>query len=152
MATPTTVEEYLAELPETQRAVVAELRRTVNAAAPDATESIAYQMPALRSQGGQFLLSYAAFKNHYSLFPASDVVVAAIGDELTPYLAGKGTIRFRPVVRSRWRWSRGSSRSASPRTQLPRSARRRRDRAMVEGVSSRPPRPTDRRTRCSERR
>ena len=100
MATPTTVEEYLAELPEPQRAVVAELRRTVNAAAPDATESIAYQMPALRSQGGQFLLSYAAFKNHYSLFPASDVVVAAIGDELTPYLAGKGTIRFpasRPI-------------------------------------------------------
>ena len=100
MAGPATVEEYLAELPDPQRAVVAELRRTVNAAAPDATESIAYQMPALRSHGGQFLLSYAAFKNHYSLFPASDVVVAAIGDELTPYLAGKGTIRFpasRPI-------------------------------------------------------
>lgn len=100
MAGPTTVEEYLADLSETQRAVVAELRRTINAAAPDAAESIAYQMPALRSQGGQFLVSYAAFKNHYSLFPASDVVVAAIGDALTPYLAGKGTIRFpasRPI-------------------------------------------------------
>ena len=100
MAGPTTVEEYLAELSDAQRAVVEELRRTINAAAPDATESIAYQMPALRSQGGNFLVSYAAFKNHYSLFPASDVVVAAIGDELTPYLAGKGTIRFpasRPI-------------------------------------------------------
>ena len=51
-------------------------------------------MPALRSHGGQFLVSYAAFKNHYSLFPASDVVVATLGDALTPYLAGKGTIRF----------------------------------------------------------
>ena len=58
------------------------------------SESIAYQMPALRSHGGQFLVSYAAFKNHYSLFPASDVVVATLGDALTPYLAGKGTIRF----------------------------------------------------------
>jgi uncharacterized protein YdhG (YjbR/CyaY superfamily) len=100
MAAPTSVEEYLAELPDAQRAVVEELRRTVNAAAPEATESIAYEMPALRSHGGQFLVSYAAFKNHYSLFPASEVVVAAIGDDLTPYLAGKGTIRFpasRPI-------------------------------------------------------
>ena len=100
MAGPTTVEEYLAELPDAQRAALVELRLAVNAAAPDATKSIAYQMPALRSHGGQFLVSYAAFKNHYSLFPASDVVVAALGDELTPYLAGKGTIRFpasRPI-------------------------------------------------------
>ena len=50
-------------------------------------------MPALRTDG-QFLVSYAAFKRHYSLFPASDAVVAALGPELSPYLAGKGTIRF----------------------------------------------------------
>ena len=37
---------------------------------------------------------YAAYKRHYSLFPASEAVVQALGDELTPYLAGKGTIRF----------------------------------------------------------
>lgn len=100
MTAPTTVEEYLAGLPDAQRAALEELRRTVNAAAPDAEESIAYQMPALRSHGGQFLVSYAAFKNHYSLFPASDEVVGTLGDELTPYLAGKGTIRFpasRPI-------------------------------------------------------
>jgi uncharacterized protein YdhG (YjbR/CyaY superfamily) len=51
-------------------------------------------MPALRSHGGQFLVSYAAYKQHYSLFPASGAVIDALGDELTPYLAGKGTIRF----------------------------------------------------------
>ena len=50
-------------------------------------------MPAFRTHG-QFLVSYAAFKRHYSLFPASEAVVEALGDELTPYLAGKGTIRF----------------------------------------------------------
>ena len=93
MAGPDSVEEYLAGLPAERRAVVEELRRTINAAAPDATETIAYQMPALRTHG-QFLVSYAAFKNHYSLFPASEAVVEALGDELKPYLAGKGTIRF----------------------------------------------------------
>ena len=50
-------------------------------------------MPALRSHG-QFLVSYAAYKKHYSLFPASDAVIEACGDELVPHLSGKGTIRF----------------------------------------------------------
>ncbi len=72
-----------------------QLRQTINAAAPNATESIAYEMPALRSHGGQFLVSYGAYEAHYSLFPASGAVVEALGDELAPYLAGKGTIRFR---------------------------------------------------------
>lgn len=93
MAGPTSVEAYLADLPEGRRAAVEELRRTIIAAAPAATETIAYQMPALRLHG-HFLVSYAAYKGHYSLFPASGAVVDALGDELTPYLAGKGTIRF----------------------------------------------------------
>ncbi len=100
MATPTTVDEYMAELPDDRRAVLEELRETINAAAPDATETIAYQMPALRSRDGHFLLSYAAYKAHYSLFPASDEVVKTLGAEIQPYLAGQGTIRFpasRPI-------------------------------------------------------
>jgi uncharacterized protein YdhG (YjbR/CyaY superfamily) len=94
MASPTTVDEYLATLPDDRRAAMEQLRQTINAAAPDATETIAYKMPALRSHGGQFLVSYDAFKGHYSLFPASGAVIEALGDELAPYLAGKGTIRF----------------------------------------------------------
>ena len=39
-------------------------------------------------------MSFAAYKAHYSLFPASGRVVEELGDELAPYLAGKGTIRF----------------------------------------------------------
>ena len=94
VAKPTTVEEYLATLAKERRAGVEELRRTINSAAPEAEETIAYLMPALRSHGGQFLVSYAAYKNHYSLFPASDAVIEAGGEELKPYLAGKGTIQF----------------------------------------------------------
>jgi uncharacterized protein YdhG (YjbR/CyaY superfamily) len=94
MAAPSTVDEYLAGLSDERRAGLATLRGAVNAGALDATETIAYGMPALRSHGGQFLVSYAAYKNHYSLFPASDVVIEACGEELTPYLSGKGTIQF----------------------------------------------------------
>jgi uncharacterized protein YdhG (YjbR/CyaY superfamily) len=94
LAAPLTVEEYLAALSTDRRAGVETLRQAVKSAAPEATETIAYGMPALRSHGGQFLVSYAAYKKHYSLFPASEAVVRAGGDELTPYLSGKGTIQF----------------------------------------------------------
>jgi uncharacterized protein YdhG (YjbR/CyaY superfamily) len=88
------VDRYLSSLSAERRPAMEALRAAVNVAAPDATETIAYGMPALRSHGGQFLVSYDAYKRHYSLFPASEAVIAAGGDELTPYLAGKGTIQF----------------------------------------------------------
>ena len=100
MPGPGSVEEYMASLPDDRRIALDELRRTISAAAPEATETIAYGMPAYRSHGGQFLVSFAAYKHHYSLFPASEPVVKALGDRLTPYLAGRGTIRFpadRPI-------------------------------------------------------
>jgi uncharacterized protein YdhG (YjbR/CyaY superfamily) len=70
-----------------------QLRSTIRAAAPDATEAIAYNMPAFRLDG-RFLVSYEAFTHHYSIFPWSDAVVAELGGELEPYAVGKGTIRF----------------------------------------------------------
>ena len=100
MATFATVDGYIAAAPEDRRAALELLRTTIRAAAPEATETIAYQMPAFRSHGGRFLVSFAAYKRHYSLFPASEAVVEAGGEELEPYLAGKGTIRFpadRPI-------------------------------------------------------
>lgn len=94
MAAPTTVDEYLAALPVERRDAMEVFRQTIRAAAPEAIETIAYSMPAFRGHRGEFLVSYAAYKRHYSLFPASEAVMQALGDELTPYLAGKGTIRF----------------------------------------------------------
>ena len=96
---PVTVDEYIARLPEDRREAMSLLRRTIRAAAPDATEVITYKMPGFKSHG-TFLVSYDAFKRHYSLFPASQVVVDELGDAIRPYLAGRGTIRFpanRPI-------------------------------------------------------
>jgi uncharacterized protein YdhG (YjbR/CyaY superfamily) len=90
---PATVDEYLARLPDDRRAAMALLRATIRAAAPDATEVITYNMPGFKTHG-RFLVSYDAFKRHYSLFPASEAVVNGLGEEIRPYLAGRGTIRF----------------------------------------------------------
>jgi uncharacterized protein YdhG (YjbR/CyaY superfamily) len=99
MAEPMTVDEYMATLPEDRRDAMETIRRTIRAAAPQATEVISYKMPAFKTHG-RFLVSYDAYKRHYSLFPASDAVVRALGDSITPFLAGRGTIRFpagRPI-------------------------------------------------------
>ena len=94
MATPISIEDYLAALPEEQRAALEQLRETIRAAAPRATEKISYAMPAFE-QDGRFLVSYAAFKDHCSLYPASTAVMEALGAELETYFSGKGTLRFR---------------------------------------------------------
>jgi len=93
MATPNSIDQYLAALPEEQRAALAKLRKTISAAAPKATEKISYAMPAFE-QDGRFLVSYAAFKDHCSFYPASAAVMEALGEELEPYFSGKGTLRF----------------------------------------------------------
>lgn len=95
MAGPRSVDEYMSGLPDDQRQALEKLRKTIKAAAPDATETISYQMPAFK-QDGRFLVSFAAFKNHCSLFPASFKVMDRYGEELEPFFAGKGTLRFTP--------------------------------------------------------
>ncbi len=93
MAKPTTVAEYLAAAPEDRRTGLEDLRRTVIAAAPEAEECIAYDMPAYRLHG-RFVVSFGAYRRHYSLFPASQVVIDALGDEVVPFVRGKGTLQF----------------------------------------------------------
>ena len=72
---------------------MAQLREIMTAAAPEASEAISYKMPALKIND-HFFMSYDAFKSHFSLFPWTDGMAAQLGDELAPYLSGKGTLRF----------------------------------------------------------
>jgi uncharacterized protein YdhG (YjbR/CyaY superfamily) len=90
-ATPRTVDEYLAALPQEARTTLEKLRKTIKAAAPRATEGISYQMPMYKQQG--MLVGFAAFKDHCSLFPGAKAV-ATYKDELKAYKTSKGTIRF----------------------------------------------------------
>jgi uncharacterized protein YdhG (YjbR/CyaY superfamily) len=90
---PASVDAYLAGLPDDRRARLEDLRRIVRAAAPDADEVIAYNMPAYRL-AGRFMVSFEAYAKHDSLFPASQAVVDALGDEVAPYVKGKGTLQF----------------------------------------------------------
>lgn len=87
------VDEYLDGLPDDRRAVMEQLRATIHSAAPEATEAIAYNMPAFRLHG-RFFVSYEAFTRHYSLFPWTDEMIDELGEAVRPYAVGKGTLRF----------------------------------------------------------
>ena len=95
MATPSSVDEYLATVPEDSRAALQQVRQLVKGAAPEAKETIAYGMPAFRLNG-RFFVSYAAYKKHCSLVPVSDEFLAANQEALKPHYSGKGTFHFDP--------------------------------------------------------
>src|SRR5690349_13216384 len=94
MTTPNPqVDAHIAALAADRREPMRQLRETIRRAAPDATEVITYKMPGFKA-GTAFLVSYDAFKRHYSLFPWNDEMVAELGDEITPYVKGRGTLQF----------------------------------------------------------
>jgi uncharacterized protein YdhG (YjbR/CyaY superfamily) len=87
------VEAYLARLSPARRAVIDHLRSTIAEAAPDAIEVISYRMPAFRYHGRR-LVYYAAFRDHFSLFPASYAVMERLADDVATFVSGKATLRF----------------------------------------------------------
>ena len=89
----TSVPEYIASKPKETRAALTAVRRAIRKAVPKAEEGIAYQIPVYMLNGVH-LLFFAGWKAHYSLYPASDELVAAFKRELAPYERSKGTIRF----------------------------------------------------------
>lgn len=94
MPKPATIPEYLDSLSPDQRTALDALITAIRAAVPDAEEVISYDMPAFKVDG-RLLVSCAAFTAHSSLFPASAVVCQRLGDEVAPYVVGRGTFRFR---------------------------------------------------------
>jgi uncharacterized protein YdhG (YjbR/CyaY superfamily) len=89
-----TVSEYIASRPKPAQAVLRRVRSVIRKAVPDADEVISYQIPAYKLRG-RIMLYFAAWKHHYSLYPANERLVSAFRDELTPYeFNNKGTIRF----------------------------------------------------------
>ena len=93
MRKPTSVEEYRSWLEGDQLEAVDKLRSVIAGAVPRATEGISYSMPAFLLDG-KGLVCYAAFKDHYSLFPMSTAVMTQHSAELGERVTGKGTIRF----------------------------------------------------------
>ena len=87
------VDEYIATHPQEVQPILRRVRGIIRKAVPRAEEVISYQIPAYKLPGGP-VLYFAGWKEHYSLYPATGLLVAAFADDLAPYKVHKATIRF----------------------------------------------------------
>ena len=87
------IDEYLATQPGPVKAALQTVRGAIRRAVPEAEEAISYQMPAFRLQG-RVMIFFAGWKEHYSIYPATEGLAEAFKKDLAGYEMSKGTIRF----------------------------------------------------------
>lgn len=88
---PTTISEYIAGFDSPVRLKLEEIRKTIQQAAPQATETINYQIPTFTWNGN--LVHFAAFKNHIGFYPTPSGI-EAFKKELSGYAGAKGSVQF----------------------------------------------------------
>ena len=88
---PKTIDDYIAGFSDDLQEILQKIRMTIREAAPDAEETISYQMPAFKLKG--ILVYFAAFKKHIGLFPpvAGDEKLMS---EASVYAGPKGNLKF----------------------------------------------------------
>jgi uncharacterized protein YdhG (YjbR/CyaY superfamily) len=87
------VDEYIASQPVAARGILERVRSAIRKALPGAEEVISYKMPTYKLHGARVLF-FGGWKQHYSLYPATDHVIAAFKDDLALYEVSKSTIQF----------------------------------------------------------
>lgn len=87
-----TIDEYVRTFPKDVQGILQRLRQTVRQAAPQAVETMSYDMPTFKLDG-KFLVSFAAWKSHIGLYPVPSGTVA-FQKEVSAYRGAKSTVRF----------------------------------------------------------
>lgn len=88
---PETIVEYIAGFPPEIQEILEKIQTTIRKAAPDAQETIKYQMPTFTLKGN--LVHFAAFKKHIGFYPVPSGI-EKFKDELSVYKGGKGSVQF----------------------------------------------------------
>jgi uncharacterized protein YdhG (YjbR/CyaY superfamily) len=88
---PQDIDDYIAQFPADVQATLEKVRKTIRTAAPAATETISYQMPAFRQH--RMLVYFAAWKEHIGLYPpiSGD---KSLEKAIARYAGPKGNLQF----------------------------------------------------------
>jgi uncharacterized protein YdhG (YjbR/CyaY superfamily) len=87
------VDDYIAAQPKSDRAALKRVRAAILKALPRSEETISYKMPAYKSDLG-VVIYFAAWKEHFSLYPASKTLIDAFRKDLGRCTINKSTLRF----------------------------------------------------------
>jgi uncharacterized protein YdhG (YjbR/CyaY superfamily) len=88
---PKTIDDYIAGFPSDVQATLQKMRAIIRKAAPEATETIKYQIPTFVLHGN--LVHFAAFPKHIGFYPTPSAITA-FRAELKNYVSAKGSVQF----------------------------------------------------------
>lgn len=86
-----TMDEYINTFPDDVQRILNELRQAIKETAPEAQETINYQIPTFTLNGN--LVHFAAFKDHIGFYPTPSGM-EAFKKELASYKGAKGSVQF----------------------------------------------------------
>ena len=89
---PTTIAEYLDTLSPSCRSHAVEIGQIVATVIPDGQPTISYAIPTMKLDGSS-VVHWSGWKAHVSIHPAP-AGPAELLVRLSPYITGKGTVRF----------------------------------------------------------
>ena len=88
---PKTIDEYIAGYPKNVQEILEKIRSTIREAAPEAEETINYQIPTFTLKGN--LVHFAAFTKHIGFYPTPSGI-EKFKQELSGYESAKGSVQF----------------------------------------------------------
>jgi uncharacterized protein YdhG (YjbR/CyaY superfamily) len=85
------IDEYIRSFPVDVRKKLVDLRKVIQAQAPQAQEKISYQIPTFYLNGN--LVHFAAYSKHIGFYPTSSGI-RAFKSKLTRYKHSRGAVQF----------------------------------------------------------
>lgn len=89
---PQTIDDYIQSFPADIQKILQKVRKTIRKAAPEAVETINYQMPTFKLNGKN-LVHFAAWKSHIGFY-ATPSGNTAFKKDLSKYKGAKGSVQF----------------------------------------------------------
>ena len=90
-AIPSNIDDYIAQFDPALQTKLQELRNIILTAAPNAKETISYQMPAFQYYGN--LVYFAGYKHHIGFYPTSSGI-KTFRQQLAEYKTSTGAVQF----------------------------------------------------------
>jgi uncharacterized protein YdhG (YjbR/CyaY superfamily) len=88
---PVDIDAYIEDFPSDIQKILQKIRKTIQKAAPAASEVISYGIPTFKLNGN--LVHFAAYKNHIGFYPTPSGI-QEFAKELKQFKTAKGSIHF----------------------------------------------------------